>query len=106
MYELTGDRFRHFPKVGLPRQLAQIEMLLLVARGSRQYGRIAENDIMLLVESSDIVACLAEAGNIWADSTPIRHASETSCRPCRRRVPKVDYAAMDLPGGLQWLGIQ
>jgi hypothetical protein len=35
----------------------------------------------------------------------ILHASEAARRPARRRVLQVDYAARDLPGALEWLGV-
>lgn len=50
-------------------------------------------------------ACLAAAGDMWAYATPILHASSAATQPRRRRVLQVDYAAIDLPGGLEWLGI-
>ena len=36
--------------------------------------------------------CIAEAGDIWAYSTLIVHASEVAAKPRRRRVLQVDYA--------------
>jgi hypothetical protein len=48
---------------------------------------------------------LAEAGDVWAYSTPILHASERATEPTHRRVLQVDYAVGELPGGLAWLGV-
>jgi hypothetical protein len=42
---------------------------------------------------------------VWAYSTPILHASELATAPRHRRVLQVDFAAEDLPGTLEWLGI-
>lgn len=47
----------------------------------------------------------AHAGDIWAYATPILHASDAALDPKARRVLQVDYAAFDLPGGLEWSGL-
>ncbi|SJZ31614.1 Phytanoyl-CoA dioxygenase (PhyH) [Enhydrobacter aerosaccus] len=78
---------------------------LLVAPGSHRMGRIPQADIPLVVRHRGILTCPAEAGDVWIYSTPILHASEAAACPRRRRVLQIDYAATDLPGGLQWLGI-
>jgi hypothetical protein len=78
---------------------------LLIARGSHLLGRVPETEIGNMVARHSVVACLADAGDIWAYSTPILHASDAAAEPRRRRVLQVDYAAEDLPGGLEWFGI-
>lgn len=78
---------------------------LLVAPGSHRMGRIAERDIAEVVARCGTAACLAEAGDVWAYSTPILHASEAASALTRRRVLRVDYAIDALPGGLRWLGV-
>jgi hypothetical protein len=78
---------------------------LLVAPGSHRLGRISQPDISRTVRRCGTAVCMAEAGDIWAYSTPILHASEAAARPSRRRVLQVDYAAAELPGGLRWLGV-
>jgi hypothetical protein len=78
---------------------------LLIAPGSHQLGRVPEAEIENAVARHGAVACLAEVGDVWAYSTPILHASDAAAEPRRRRVVQVDYAAEDLPGGLEWLGI-
>ncbi|HVM22652.1 MAG TPA: phytanoyl-CoA dioxygenase family protein [Sphingomicrobium sp.] len=75
---------------------------LLIAPGSHRLGRIAEEDIQAVVARCGTAQCLANAGDIWLYSTPILHASEAACEPRRRRVLQLDYAAFDLPHGLQW----
>lgn len=77
---------------------------LLIAPGSHR-ALVAEHAIEQAVAAYGIHACLAEAGDVWAYSTPILHASDAATRPARRRVLQVDYAAVKLPGGLEWLGI-
>ncbi len=49
--------------------------------------------------------CLAAAGDVWAYATPILHASAPSMSNRHRRVLQLDYAAVDLPGGLDWYGV-
>ncbi|MDO7841358.1 phytanoyl-CoA dioxygenase family protein [Sphingomonas immobilis] len=78
---------------------------LLVAPGSHRLGRIAESAVDAVVARCGVVACTAEAGDIWAYVTPILHASDRADPPARRRVLQVDFAATELPGGLYWLGI-
>lgn len=77
---------------------------LLVAPGSHRLGRIPQADIASIVRLCGTVMCTAEAGDVWAYSAPILHASDAAAWPRRRRVLQVDYAAFDLPAGLQWLG--
>ncbi len=78
---------------------------LLVAPGSHRLGRIPEAAIVHTVERCGSKACLADAGDIWLYATPIVHASRASAVPARRRVLQVDYAAAQLPTGLEWLGV-
>lgn len=78
---------------------------LLVAPGSHRLGRIAEPDIDGVVSQCGQAACLAERGDIWIYATTILHASEAARLPARRRVLQVDYAAEELPGCLEWLGL-
>lgn len=78
---------------------------LLIAPGSHNRGRVPVEAIDDVVRQCGTYACLADAGDVWAYSTPILHASEAAVVPVRRRVLQVDYASEDLPGGLAWLGV-
>jgi Phytanoyl-CoA dioxygenase (PhyH) len=78
---------------------------LLIAPGSHRYGRIPEIDGPRVVRECGTLTCLAQVGDIWLYATPILHASEAAMAPDRRRVLQVDFAAGELPGGLQWRGI-
>jgi hypothetical protein len=78
---------------------------LLVAPGSHRLGPVSERDIGAAAEHLGGFACLAEAGDVWAYSTPILHASARSASPGRRRVLQLLYSAESLPGGLEWFGI-
>jgi len=78
---------------------------LLVAPGSHRFGRVPVGEIEGVVARCGAVGCLADAGDIWAYATPILHASEAARRPAQRRVLQVDYAAIDLPQPMDWLGV-
>ncbi len=78
---------------------------LLIAPGSHTEGRVPVNAIEAVVGRCGTLACVAEAGDVWAYATPILHASEFAISPRGRRVLQLDFAAEDLPGGLEWLGV-
>jgi hypothetical protein len=78
---------------------------LLIAPGSHNIGRIPASEIETTVTQLGSHPCLAKAGDVWAYSTGILHASDKAARPRRRRVLQVDFSAENLPGGLEWLGI-
>jgi len=78
---------------------------LLIAPGSHFHGRIDESAIEGLVAECGTFACLADAGDIWLYRTAILHASERARVAGKRRVLQVDFAAEELPGGLEWLGV-
>jgi len=78
---------------------------LLIAPGSHRSGRIPVDDLRTAVESGTIFACLADAGDVWAYSTPILHASHAASPGRRRRVLQADYSADQLPDGLEWFGL-
>ena len=78
---------------------------LLIAPGTHRLGQIAVADVDATVRRYGQMMCLARAGDVWLYATPILHASEAPTTPTRRRVLQVDYAACDLPGGLEWLGV-
>lgn len=78
---------------------------LLIAVGSHRCGRVPESSVAQVVAGGGMMACLAEAGDVWAYSTPILHASDAASSPEHRRVLQVDFSADDLRGGLEWLGV-
>lgn len=78
---------------------------LLVALGSHQFGRVPYAEVPQAVERCVLATCLADAGDAWLYATPILHASDSASRPLHRRVLHVDFAVVDLPGGLRWLGV-
>lgn len=78
---------------------------LLIAPGSHRRGRVPESSVAQVVAECGVIACLAEAGDVWAYVTPILHASDAASSPEHRRVLQVDFSAEALPGGLEWLGV-
>ena len=78
---------------------------LLIARGTHRVGMIPEPDVDAVVDGSQVVACVADRGDIWLYRTLILHASAASAEPDRRRVLQVDYGHGPLPGGLEYLGL-
>jgi len=75
---------------------------LEIAVGSHREGYIAEQRVAKVVTESPLLACLADAGDVWAYATPILHASRRSTSTGPRRVLQVDYSADSLPAPLEW----
>lgn len=78
---------------------------LRIAIGSHRLGRVEAPDAATTADNLPQTLCLASAGDIWAYRTPILHTSDRSIGERRRRVLQVDYADFDLPGGLEWQGL-
>lgn len=78
---------------------------LRVALASHRRGLVPAAEAAKAAGEHQELICLAEAGDVWAYSTPILHASDRSRSPSRRRALQVDYAAFELPGGLRWAGV-
>lgn len=78
---------------------------LLIAPGSHRLGRVPEQEIETLVRRCGSRSCLAAAGDVWVYATAIVHASAAAERHAHRRVLQVDFASVDLPPPLAWLGV-
>jgi Phytanoyl-CoA dioxygenase (PhyH) len=78
---------------------------LLIAAGSHRLGLIPEGEVKRVADASETIVCLADVGDVWVYATPILHRSDAAKVPNRRRVLQVDFAAVELPGGLKWLGV-
>lgn len=78
---------------------------LVVAVGSHRLGKVAATDAAARASETPQLTCLAEVGDIWAYSTSILHSSTKAAMPARRRVLQLDYASVQLPGGLRWKGL-
>lgn len=78
---------------------------LLIAPGSHALGYVAASDASRVANRATPVACTAAAGDVWVYATAILHSSERAATSAQRRVLHVDYAATDLPHGLEWFGV-
>lgn len=77
---------------------------LRVLPGSHRLGRIRQEDQETLLSQGEPVTCEARAGDILVMRPLLLHASSPSETGADRRVLHVEYAAADLPGGLEWQG--
>lgn len=75
---------------------------LLIAPGSHRFEAVPECAIAKIVADCGVDRCLAQRGDVWFYATPILHASARAGPGRRRRVVQIDFAAADLPGGLEW----
>lgn len=78
---------------------------LRVAKGSHRFGRVSGGEAAKSAGRCEEVVCLAHPVDVWIYRTPVLHASRPSTGDSRRRVVQVDFAALDLPDGLEWAGI-
>jgi hypothetical protein len=76
---------------------------LRVVPGSHRFGRLANEQIEELCHS-DTEICAVAAGDVMLMRPLLIHASSPCERPNHRRVIHVEYAAFELPGGLEWQG--
>jgi ectoine hydroxylase-related dioxygenase (phytanoyl-CoA dioxygenase family) len=74
---------------------------LRVIPGSHRFGVIAENDIAVHRRQQE-TECTAEAGDAILMRPLLLHASSPSKKPGHRRVIHIEYAAHNLPNGLEW----
>ncbi len=77
---------------------------LRVIPGSHQYGRLNARQIEELRLRTREETLSAEAGDLVLMRPLLLHCSSTCERPDHRRVIHIEFAANDLPGGLQWTG--
>lgn len=78
---------------------------LLVAQASHRRGKVPEERLESVVDNSDVLTCLANAGDVWLYATPILHASARSLSARSRRVIHLDFSRDALPAPLKWAGI-
>lgn len=75
---------------------------LKVIPRSHADGYLDEGEIRRLTRLIKPVACLAKAGDVLLLSPLLVHASSRSSTTGPRRVIHLQFAATELPGGLQW----
>jgi Phytanoyl-CoA dioxygenase (PhyH) len=73
-----------------------------VLPGTHTHGRIAETDIPSWRERVEPVTCCLDKGGVLVMSPLLLHASSPAQKPGHRRVLHLEYAALALPGGLEW----
>ncbi|MBX3118848.1 MAG: phytanoyl-CoA dioxygenase family protein [Fimbriimonadaceae bacterium] len=65
-------------------------------------GLLDKDAVKHLQEVREEVLCTCDAGGVLAMSPLILHASSKASKPGHRRVIHIEFAAFDLPGGLEW----
>lgn len=76
-----------------------------VAEGSHRIGRVQSAHAAKVAQSLRERVCTADAGDIWAMSNTILHASSRSTLNKQRRVLHIDFSACQLPEPLEWVPI-
>jgi hypothetical protein len=76
---------------------------LRVIPGSHRYGRIPENRLQAILQSSEAHVCNVNRGGALLMRPLLLHASSPSLSPAHRRVIHLDFASEMLPTPLQWL---
>ncbi len=76
-----------------------------VADGSHRMGRVRAADAASVAQTLPMRVCTANAGDVWAMSSTILHASGRSSSAASRRVLHVDFAVGQLPKPLEWFSL-
>ncbi|HEY0025420.1 MAG TPA: phytanoyl-CoA dioxygenase family protein [Longimicrobium sp.] len=75
-----------------------------VIPASHAHGRLAPDAIDRWRDESEAVACTCARGGVMVMRPLILHASSPARTPAHRRVVHLEFAADDLPHGLEWHG--
>jgi ectoine hydroxylase-related dioxygenase (phytanoyl-CoA dioxygenase family) len=75
---------------------------LRVIAGSHAVGRLSAAAIQQIERESKSETCAVERGGALLMRPLLLHASSIARTPAQRRVIHIEYAACDLPNGLQW----
>jgi ectoine hydroxylase-related dioxygenase (phytanoyl-CoA dioxygenase family) len=75
---------------------------LRIFRGSHRNGRLTERQINYIVRSETPVECRVPVGGALMMMPLVVHGSSSALNVTHRRVIHIDYAADDLPYGLEW----
>lgn len=78
---------------------------LQILRGSHRFGRLAAEEISRCRKQIEPVALEVPAGGAVLMRPLLLHASSPALSPAHRRVIHLEFAADDLPGGLEWLRV-
>lgn len=77
---------------------------LRVIPGSHRQGRLSDDQIQAIVSTTAPSSCEANTGDVMLMRPLLLHTSSRCEAPTHRRVIHVEYAAFELPGGLEWHG--
>ncbi|HVX09789.1 MAG TPA: phytanoyl-CoA dioxygenase family protein [Pirellulales bacterium] len=75
---------------------------LRVISGSHRAGRLSDDEIMQRSKERIETVCRVGRGGALLMRPLLLHASSAATTPSHRRVIHIEYAAQDLPGGLEW----
>lgn len=75
---------------------------LRVISGSHKRGRIPEDQIQSVRDTSQETLCSVRVGGALIMRPLLLHASSPSHAPAHRRVVHLDFAAVSLPSGMRW----
>jgi hypothetical protein len=75
---------------------------LRVLPGSHRHGILSSEQVNEWIATRQAVTCTARRGDVLAMRLLLLHASSRAASCGHRRVIHIEYAAADLPGGLQW----
>ena len=75
-----------------------------VIAGSHAHGRLAPDEVDRWRDGHEPVACTCARGGSLVMRPLILHASSPARVPAHRRVVHLEFAAEDLPDGLEWHG--
>jgi ectoine hydroxylase-related dioxygenase (phytanoyl-CoA dioxygenase family) len=75
---------------------------LQVVPGSHQWGKLDSEELSERCKDLEVVTCEVPRGGVLLMRPLLLHGSQKAERPARRRVIHLEYAASDLPGGLEW----
>jgi hypothetical protein len=75
---------------------------LRVVPGSHAHGRLTAAEIQEWRTAQSETLCPVSAGGVLLMRPLLLHASGRSVSPGHRRVLHLEYAAFDLPGGMEW----
>ena len=74
---------------------------LQVLAGSHRNGVLTDAAVMDMDKSREVVCAVFKGGALVMHSL-LLHASSPSASPAHRRILHIDFAATELPGGLEW----
>jgi ectoine hydroxylase-related dioxygenase (phytanoyl-CoA dioxygenase family) len=75
---------------------------LKIIPGSHRYGKLAVTDIEQWKKLNQVHTCEVQAGDILVMRPLLLHSSSPATNPTHRRVLHLEFAAINLPDGLEW----